>query len=67
MNPSTTALILIEFQNDFAKEGGAQYDAVKAVMASNDMLANSQAVVAQARARGVTIMHAPISFAEGYP
>lgn len=41
MNPNKTALILIEFQNDFAKEGGAQYQAVKDVMASTDMLANS--------------------------
>lgn len=67
MRPDTTALLLIEYQNDFVSEGGAQHDAVKAVMADTDMMAHSRAVVEQSRARGVTVMHAPISFADGYP
>ncbi|MDR3508084.1 MAG: cysteine hydrolase [Caulobacteraceae bacterium] len=67
MNPKTTALVLIEYQNEFVKPGGALHDGVKAVMASNGMLANSLAVVEAARAQGVNIMHAPITFAEGYP
>lgn len=67
MHPNTTALLLIEYQNDFVSEGGVQHDAVKAVMTETGMLAHSRAVVEAARARGVTIVHAPISFAEGYP
>lgn len=67
MNPNTTALLLIEYQNDFVSEGGAQYEAVRAVMTETDMLAHSRTVVEQARARGVTVMHAAISFADGYP
>jgi nicotinamidase-related amidase len=67
MHPNTTALLLIEYQNDFVSEGGAQHEAVQAVMAQNDMLAHSRAVVEHARARGVTVMHAPISFADAYP
>ncbi len=67
MTPNTTALLLIEYQNDFVSEGGAQHDAVAAVMRDTDMLAHSRAVVEAARAQGVTILHAPISFAEGYP
>jgi len=67
MTPNTTALLLIEYQNDFVSEGGAQHDAVAAVMRDTDMLAHSRAVVAVARAHGVTILHAPISFADGYP
>lgn len=67
MIPEKTALLLIEYQNDFVSEGGVQHDAVKAVMADTDMLAHSRAVVEQARAQGMTVMHAPISFAEGYP
>ena len=67
MTPTTTALLLIEYQNDFVSEGGVQHDAVKAVMEQSDMLAHSRAVSEQARARGVTVLHAPISFAEGYP
>ena len=67
MNPKTTALVLIEYQNDFVKEGGAQHAAVQAVMENTGMFANSLRLVEGARARGVTILHAPISFAEGYP
>ncbi len=67
MTPNTTALLLIEYQNDLVSEGGAQHDAVAAVMRDTDMLAHSCAVVKAARAQGVTILHAPISFADGYP
>jgi nicotinamidase-related amidase len=67
MTPNTTALLLIEYQNDFVSEGGAQHDAVAAVMRDTDMLAHSRAVVEAARGQGVTILHAPISFADGYP
>ena len=67
MDPKTTALVLIEYQNDFVKPGGAQHDAVKGVMASTAMLANSLALVEAARARGVTILLVPIAFADGYP
>lgn len=67
MDPNTTALLLIEYQNDFVSQGGAQHEAVQAVMAETDMLAHSRAVVERARARGATVMHAPISFAAGYP
>lgn len=67
MNPSTTALLLIEYQNDFVSDGGAQHDAVSNVMAQTKMLANSTTLVEAARKSGATILHAPISFAEGYP
>ncbi len=67
MNPKTTALLLIEYQNDFVKEGGVQHEAVKPVMASTNMFAHSQHLLRAAREAGVTIMHVPIAFAEGYP
>lgn len=67
MIPGNTALLLIEYQNDFVSEGGVQHDAVKAVMADTDMLAHSRFVVEQSRRQGVTVMHAPITFAPGYP
>src|SRR3954454_23348161 len=66
IDPKTTALVLIEFQNDFTTEGGVLHGAVSEVMDSTGMLAKTKEVVAAARAAGVTIMHAPISFAEGY-
>lgn len=66
IDPSRTAVLLIEYQNEFASEGGALHGAVAGVMKRTDMLANTGRVVERARARGVTIMHAPIAFAPGY-
>ena len=66
IDPKTTALLLIEYQNDFTSEGGALHQGVKAVMQSTNMLANSVQAADQARAAGVTVMFAPISFAKGY-
>jgi nicotinamidase-related amidase len=66
MNPQTTAIVLIEYQNDFTTPGGVFHDGVKEVMQSNNMLSNTVEVANQCRAAGVAVMHAPISFAEGY-
>lgn len=66
MEPRTTALVLIEFQNDFTTEGGALHGAVAEVMESTGMLANTAAAVAAARQAGAAIVHTPISFAGGY-
>ena len=66
IDPKTTAVVLIEYQNDFTSEGGVLHGAVEAVMDKTDMLANTQRVVDAARAAGVTVMHAPITFAKGY-
>ncbi len=66
IDPASTALVLIEFQNEFATPGGVLHDAVAEVMDSTGMLGNTVALVAKAREAGVTIMHAPITFAPGY-
>jgi hypothetical protein len=41
MNPKTTAIVLIEYQNDFTTSGGVFHDGVKGVMQSSNMLANT--------------------------
>jgi ureidoacrylate peracid hydrolase len=66
IDPRTTAVVLIEYQNDFTSDGGVLHPAVADVMAKTDMLANTKQVVEKARAAGATVMHAPITFAEGY-
>jgi nicotinamidase-related amidase len=66
IDPKTTALLLIEYQNDFTSKGGALHDGVKSVMESTNMLANTEQLTSKARAAGVTVMFVPISFAEGY-
>jgi ureidoacrylate peracid hydrolase len=66
IDPKTTAVVLIEYQNDFTSDGGILHPAVSDVMARTGMLANTQKVVAKAREAGATVMHAPITFAPGY-
>ena len=65
-DPKNTAVVLIEYQNDFTTDGGVLHGAVSEVMAKTGMLAHTRDVVAAARSAGAAVMHAPISFAEGY-
>jgi nicotinamidase-related amidase len=65
-DPKRTAVVLIEYQNDFTSEGGVLHDAVNDVMESTGMLENTRRLVEAARAAGATVVHAPITFVEGY-
>lgn len=65
-NPDETAVVLIEYQNDFTSPGGKLYDAVQPCMESTNMLENSQKLVAAAREAGCKIIHLPIVFEEGH-
>jgi nicotinamidase-related amidase len=66
IDPSKTAVVLIEYQNDFTSEGGALHGAVAGVMESTGMLENTRRLVERARTAGATIVHAPITFKAGY-
>ncbi len=66
MDPKHTALVLIEYQNDFTSEGGTLHGAVKGVMESTHMLANTVETVKKARELGATIVYAPITFTDDY-
>jgi nicotinamidase-related amidase len=66
MDAAQTAVVLIEYQNDFTSEGGALHGAVAGTMEATDMMANTKKVIDAAHDAGVTVIHAPITFAEGY-
>ncbi len=66
IDPKTTAVVLIEYQNDFTTEGGVLHEAVSEVMEKTGMLSHTREVVEAARDAGAVVMHAPITFAEGY-
>ncbi|CAI3924999.1 Nicotinamidase-related amidase (PncA) (PDB:1ILW) [Commensalibacter communis] len=66
MTASQTALILIEYQHDFASENGALHEGVKDCMQQTNMLANSKAALKAAREKGIHIIHSPISFPNYY-
>ena len=57
-----TAVVFIEYQNEFTTEGGKLHEAVKGTMGG--MIGTSVGVAEAARAAGATVMHAPISFKE---
>ena len=66
LDPKHTAIVLIEYQNDFTSDGGALHGAVAGVMEDTGMLENTRRLVDAARQAGATIVHAPITFAPGY-
>ncbi len=66
IDPQTTAVVLIEYQNEFVSKGGVLHEAVAEVMAQTNMLANSARLARAARQKGAAIVHAPIAFAPGY-
>ncbi|WP_394836027.1 cysteine hydrolase [Pendulispora rubella] len=66
IDPRTTAVVLIEYQNEFTSKGGVLHEAVAPVMAETNMLSNTVKFVDAVRRKGVTVMHAPITFAADY-
>ncbi|HHU10783.1 MAG TPA: cysteine hydrolase [Intrasporangiaceae bacterium] len=66
IDPARTALVLIEYQNEFATPGGVLHEAVAPVMESTGMLDKTVRLTEAARAAGVAVLHAPITFAPGY-
>ena len=62
----TTAVVLIEYQNDFTSPGGVLHEAVKGVMQSTSMLDKTVETVNAARAKGALIIHSPITFSDDY-
>ena len=67
MNPSKTAVLFIELQNEFATKGGKLHESVREVMEKTNMLENCIKLFNEIcnNDNGVRIFHAPISFAEG--
>ncbi|GIL76417.1 hypothetical protein Vretimale_5955 [Volvox reticuliferus] len=66
LDPTKTAIVCIEFQNEFATPGGKLHDAVKSVMESTGMLEKTVKLTEEARKKGVTVIHAPITFSDDY-
>ena len=61
-----TALVLIEMQNHFLKEGGGSYPVVKDELERLNVIPNTIDLVRRARALGVPIVWAPITYNDDY-
>jgi len=62
VNPTKSALICIEYQNEFCCEGGKLYPAVKDCMTSTGMLAKTASLADTVRSAGGKVFHIPIMF-----
>merc|ERR1712178_564496 len=60
--PNKTALVCIEYQNEFVTEGGKLYDAVKECLLKTNMLAKTVSLADDVRAAGGKVFHVPICF-----
>ena len=56
---ATTAVILIDFQNDIVKPDSKLHADVSAIMEKNNVLSNVQQVVNTARTNGLLVIHSP--------
>jgi len=63
VDPTKTACLFIEYQNEFTTEGGKLHEKVKPGMEATSMLDKSVAVAKLAREVGAKVFHVPISFA----
>ncbi|CAB9506655.1 amidohydrolase RutB [Seminavis robusta] len=66
LDPKETAVVLVEYQNEFCTPGGKLHDAVKESMEQTNMLENSSKLLQDARDTGCTIIHLPIAFEKGH-
>jgi nicotinamidase-related amidase len=65
MKPNETAIVFIEFQNDFCKEGGALYEGVKDQIKAQNTLKNAQDLIKKVRGKCLTLF-VPILFEQDY-
>lgn len=65
MKAKETAIVFIEFQNDFGKEGGAFYEGVKEQIKAQNTIANAADCIQKARGRCLTLL-VPIVFEQDY-
>ncbi len=61
MNASETAVIFIEFQNDFCTEGGKLHGLVRDEMTRVGTVANAKRLLDAARSKGARVIHCPFS------
>jgi len=66
MKAQETAVVLIEFQNEFCKEGGILHDGVKGEIARQGTISNAVKLAEGAREKGAMVIHSPFVFNEEY-
>ncbi len=66
LSKDDTAVLFIEYQNEFTTEGGKLFGATKEVMEKTSMRENSVELLKFCRENGILVLHAPIAFEPGH-
>ncbi len=66
LNPKETAILFVDFQNEFAAENGNLHAILKDELKRKNVLENAAALVKAARERGVLIVHTTAGYMPGY-
>ncbi len=66
LNPKETAVLFVDFQNEFAAENGNLYPILKDELKRKNVLENAIALVKSARERGILIVHTTAGYSPGY-
>jgi len=66
LDPSETAFVFIEFQNEFTTPGGKLYEAVEETLVKFNTLPNAMKVLNFARDTNSLVIHCPIEFEPGH-
>jgi len=66
LEPSKTAFVFIEFQNEFTSEGGKLYEACEATLKKFGTMDNASKVLKKARDTKCLVIHCPIAFEKGH-
>lgn len=64
MKANQTAVVLIEFQNEFCKEGGKLHEIVKDELARLGTIEHAVGLAEKARAKGCLVIHCPFVYDE---
>ena len=66
IDPSTTALVIIDPQNDFLSEGGVVWDLVGDGVVENQVVDKLKSLISRARGAGVAVVYSPHYYDKEY-
>lgn len=66
MNPESTALVVVDDNNDFLSENGKLHGAVKDFLERRGVIAILNDLLGKSRDKGVKVVHTPLSFSSDY-
>ena len=66
INPTNTALIILDGQNDFLSQGGVLYPVILNTINGPQLLQRLNRAIAAAREKGMLVVNTSVAFSEGY-